>query len=303
VVVDIPQGTDPLSKESVSYLERVIEKSKMDGPTIRGLILCNPHNPLGRIYPTESIVAHAELAEKYDLHLLVDEIYGNQVYTNSLVPHPPPFVSALALDLSTLAKCDPSRIHVVAGPSKDFGASGLRIGLFISQHNPELIKLMGSSVTSNAISGPTDAIFAAAINDREWRNWFLEESRRRIAEAFEMVVAWCQFHKIPLVPCYAGQFVVIDLASVLDRFGKNKTLEQKQDALSDAMLKTGVLIIPTGQDQYPTRYRLVFVRPREVLQLGLDRLETAFGLPHMNEAGTMGGSDEQEAKRSSSIIA
>ncbi|EIW86054.1 PLP-dependent transferase [Coniophora puteana RWD-64-598 SS2] len=302
VVVDIPPSIDPLTKESVKYLEAAIKEPKTGGPTIRGLILCNPHNPLGTIYPTESIVAYAQLAEKYDLHLLVDEIYGNQVYASSLVPHPPPFVSALSLDLLSLANCNPSRVHVVAGPSKDFGASGLCIGIFISQHNPELVKLMDSAAESNQISGSTNAIFAAALSDRQWRDWFLEENRRRTAEAFEVVVAWCRFHKIPLLPCYAGQFAIMDLESVLNHFRTKKTLEEKEEALSSKMLKAGVLMFPTGQDQYPTRYRLVFVRPRDVLQLGLRRLETAFGLPHMSEIGAKGDSDQETAERSGCVI-
>lgn len=283
VVVDVPPEIDPLSKEAIPYLEQTIEKFKVNGPTIRGVILCNPHNPLGRVYPEESIVGYASLAEKYDLHLLVDEIYGNQVYPSSLVPNPPPFVSTLAVDLPTLAKCDPARIHVVAGPSKDFGASGLRIGILVSQHNPEIIKLLESATMLNAIPGPTDAIFAAAINDKEWRDWFLKESRRRVSEAYEIIVTWCNSHQIPIFPSYVGQFAVMDLAKILERFGEDKTMAEKKEALTFAMLKAGVLIVPTGQDQSPTRYRIVFVRPKEIIDLALRRLEAAFGLPHLSK--------------------
>lgn len=71
---------------------------------------------------------------QFNAHLVVDEIYALQVFASSYVPDPTPFVSIMSLDVQTLAGCDPSRIHVLGGPAKDFGASGLKVGSLISQH-------------------------------------------------------------------------------------------------------------------------------------------------------------------------
>ncbi|EIW83723.1 PLP-dependent transferase [Coniophora puteana RWD-64-598 SS2] len=277
--VEIPPEVDPLSPEVVSYLEQRIKEEKQK--PIRALILCNPHNPLGRVYPKETIIAYAKLAEKYDLHLLVDEIYGNQVYSSKVVPHPPPFVSILSLNLKELAGCNPARVHVVAGPPKDFGASGLRIGIFVSQ-NPALIKLLQASMMGNAISNSTDAIFTTALMDREWRNNFLAENKKRVGEAYDRVHAWCTKFGIPILESYAGQFAVLDLTERLNQlFPHMSALEQRTAAIKD-MAKANVLMWHTGKDQVPTRFRMVFVCEPEILTLALRRLENAFQLKSVN---------------------
>lgn len=44
--------------------------------------MSNPHNPLGRPYPRETLLAYARFCEERDLHLVSDEIYGMSVYDN-----------------------------------------------------------------------------------------------------------------------------------------------------------------------------------------------------------------------------
>jgi aspartate/methionine/tyrosine aminotransferase len=131
------------------------------------------------------------------LHLLVDEVYANQVFSSSIVPNPPPFISILSLDVQSLVGCDPSRIHVIAGPTKDFGASGLKVGAFVSQHNSAMIRMMTASLGAFPVSSASDAALTPVMNDTKYCKWFLEENRRRLSEAFETVASWCTFHHVP----------------------------------------------------------------------------------------------------------
>ncbi|KII84100.1 hypothetical protein PLICRDRAFT_179782 [Plicaturopsis crispa FD-325 SS-3] len=194
VAAPIPQEIDPLAPECITYLEDAIERSSAAGTPIRVLVLCNPHNPLARAYPLDTVKAYAKI---YNLHLLVDEVYANQVFSSSLVPDPTPFVSALSLDMRTECGCDPSRIHVLAGPTKDFGASGFKIGAFVSQHNPKLVKIVQGALGGIPISSAADALLTPVLRDDAFRVWFLQENRKRLGQAFENVAAWCLFHDIP----------------------------------------------------------------------------------------------------------
>lgn len=134
VLADVPPDVDALSLDCIPYLRSTILKSHQDGTRIRVLLLCNPHNPLARAYPAETITAYALLAEEFDLHLLVDEAFAHQVFASAHVPHPPPFVSVLRLPVcapGNAAGVDAARIHVLGGPTKAFGASGLKLGALV----------------------------------------------------------------------------------------------------------------------------------------------------------------------------
>jgi cystathionine beta-lyase len=48
--------------------------------TTRFLVLCNPHNPSGRVFTRTELEALAEIAERHDLVVLADEIHGDLVY-------------------------------------------------------------------------------------------------------------------------------------------------------------------------------------------------------------------------------
>lgn len=114
------------------------EKAMEDAPCpVRGIIVCNPHNPFGHIYPTSYMEAVLRFCESHDIHYISDEIYGLSTWSGpnqaSLESNPDivespekKFTSVLSLDLKEL-KVNPARVHVIYGISKDFGCSGLRL--------------------------------------------------------------------------------------------------------------------------------------------------------------------------------
>ena len=48
--------------------------------SIAGILLINPDNPTGAVYPRETLKEIVEIAEKHDLFVLADETYANIVY-------------------------------------------------------------------------------------------------------------------------------------------------------------------------------------------------------------------------------
>ncbi|THB78147.1 MAG: pyridoxal phosphate-dependent aminotransferase [Desulfobulbaceae bacterium] len=57
-----------------------IEKSVKYNPAVAGILIINPDNPTGAVYPVEILEAIVEIAKRYDLFLISDEIYQNIVY-------------------------------------------------------------------------------------------------------------------------------------------------------------------------------------------------------------------------------
>lgn len=49
IVSVIFDDTDPFSINAIPYYEKTLQDAKSKGVAVKGLILCNPHNPLGKI--------------------------------------------------------------------------------------------------------------------------------------------------------------------------------------------------------------------------------------------------------------
>jgi len=58
-----------------------IEKSVKYNPAVAGILIINPDNPTGAVYPREILEAIVEIARRYDLFLVCDEVYQH-IYFN-----------------------------------------------------------------------------------------------------------------------------------------------------------------------------------------------------------------------------
>jgi 1-aminocyclopropane-1-carboxylate synthase len=104
-------------------------------------MLCNPHNPLGRCYPKDTIVALMKFCQHHKIHLLCDEIYAISVYDTPEDPAAVKFTSVLSFD--SLPYISTDYLHVIYGMSKDEAAGGLRLGCLYTQ-NTELMDAMSA---------------------------------------------------------------------------------------------------------------------------------------------------------------
>jgi alanine-synthesizing transaminase len=81
----------------------------------RAIVIVNPNNPTGAVYPREALTAIAQLAEKHRLVVLCDEIYDHILYDDA------EFVPMATLVHNTLC-C------TMSGLSKVYRACGYRVG-------------------------------------------------------------------------------------------------------------------------------------------------------------------------------
>ena len=87
------------------------------------------------------------------------------------------------------------RIHIFAGPTKDLGASGLKVGALIS-YNKDVRTLVRSALAALPISSASDAALTPLLLDEEWIDGFLKENRKALGQAFDTVADWCVEHNI-----------------------------------------------------------------------------------------------------------
>ncbi len=100
-----------------------LEKSIKYNPAVAGILIINPDNPTGAVYPTHILESMVELARRYNLFVVCDEVYHNIVY-NGTSTSP---LSAVIGDVPAIA---------MRGISKEMPWPGSRCG-WIEVYNVE----------------------------------------------------------------------------------------------------------------------------------------------------------------------
>jgi aspartate/methionine/tyrosine aminotransferase len=97
-------------------------------PRTRLLMVCNPHNPTGRVLSLEELEGIARLAHEHDLLIFADELYEDMVFEGEHI------------SLASLSEELYERTITVFGFSKAFGMPGYRIAYITTRckHKKEL---------------------------------------------------------------------------------------------------------------------------------------------------------------------
>lgn len=121
-------------------------------PDAKAILLCNPNNPTGTVYPEAMLRALAEIVLERDLYLLVDEVYREFCYGDT------PFFSAL--NLPGLEQ----HVVVLDSVSKRYSACGARVGAIVSR-NRDLLAAMQKYAETRLSPPGFGQIFAEATLD------------------------------------------------------------------------------------------------------------------------------------------
>ncbi|CAG8923318.1 unnamed protein product [Penicillium salamii] len=255
---------NPFSMVAVRRYERALTEAKSRGLRIKALVLCSPHNPLGRCYSENVLKEYMKFCSRNGLHIISDEIYALSVWDNPRLPNAQVFLSILSMDLEGII--NPSFVHTVWGLSKDFGATGLRIGCLISQSNKLVLEAAEGISLHNIPSSLADQITTSLLANDSFTTNYIEVNRYRLAESYKFATCQLQSHGIPFLECNAAFFIWVNLGAVV----KNATAEE-----ISARLRAESVYIAAGEHYEAEQtgwFRLVFSHPLNVLEEGLKRL-------------------------------
>lgn len=131
----------------------------------RMLILCNPHNPVGRVWSRSELATVASICSRHDVFVLADEIHADLALTpHSFVPFA---FAAEAHDVSWAA---------THGPIKTFGLAGVCDTLLITSRDDIERRFRNKSsqlhLTRNNVFGLA-AFEAAYRHGEDWLDEFL----------------------------------------------------------------------------------------------------------------------------------
>lgn len=293
-VVPVAFGdADPCGLDGVAKYEEALLESNKAGVKVKALMLCHPHNPLGRCYSKETLIALMQICQKHRIHLISDEIYALSVWENTVdVLSSPltPFHSALSID--TKGIIDLSLVHVLWGFSKDFGANGIRLGMVISQANSAMLMAMQTCGLYSSPSSLTENAAIAILLDKTFLTSYIRQNQERLSGAFAFAVKILQKHNIEHMPgANAAFFLWINLGKKFLEKAKGKCIPEGAvvggkpahkitQIIYDRLMEKKVFLVlgdAAGAEQ-PGWFRLVFTQDPELIEEGLNRVAQALEL-------------------------
>lgn len=226
----------------------------------KAILLCNPGNPTGALYPESSIRKLEEIALKYDLFLVADEVYREFVYDG--MSH---------FSVLELARAK-QHIILVDSISKRFSACGARIGCIVSR-NQELMEVM-MKLAQIRLSPPTleqagaEALYGLPSS-------YYEEVVNEYVKRRDLVVQRLNTIEGCFCPPVQGAFYVMAQLPVEDAEDFCRWL------LTDFSYQGNTVMMAPGSGFYDAHYsgkdqvRIAYVLNMDDLRRAMDCLEMA----------------------------
>ncbi|MDA8328567.1 MAG: PatB family C-S lyase [Betaproteobacteria bacterium] len=139
------------------------------------LVLCSPHNPVGRVWQRDELQAVLNIARRHHLIVFSDEIHADLIYPE--FQHTP---------LAQLASED-DRLIMAVSPGKTFNQPGLGLSALVIMNGEtrmHMLSIMADMTTHNPFS--LTAWEAAYHHGKAWRDalmLYLRDSREQIMHA------------------------------------------------------------------------------------------------------------------------
>lgn len=224
----------------------------------RILILSNPHNPAGVVWPKRTLERVAEICARYHVLVISDEIHADMTLFGN-VHTPFPKASEIAANISI----------TFAAPSKTFNMAGIPSS-FVVVHNPEIREIFFDYLEANELCAvpfiSEVATEAAFTKCGQWRSEMLKYVEENVDFVYDYISL-----KIPQITAVRPQ------ASFLMWLNCNK-LGLDHDKLIDLFVNNARLALNDGVAFGPGGegcMRLNLGCPRKVLQHALDQLKAA----------------------------
>ena len=229
---------------------------KLADPQTTMMLLCNPHNPIGKIWDRETLARIGALCRKYHVVVISDEIHCDLTAPGrDYVPF-----------ASVSEDCRDNSVTCIA-PTKAFNIAGLQTAA-VCVPNPVLRHKVWRGLNTDEVAEPNafavDAAIAAFTRGGEWLDAlrvYLEENKTLVKEFVKR-----ELPRLHVVPSEATYLLWVNL-------GRGET--SAEDVAEFIRRKTGLYLSagnPFGGDG--GRFlRLNAACPRTILEDGLARLK------------------------------
>jgi len=220
----------------------------------RFILLSSPHNPVGRIHTREELTAVAELSNKYNAYVVVDEIWAPLIYgEQNFVPY---------LSIPNAQR----RGIVVTSSSKGFSVAGLKAAIIVSQ-NQEMFEELNAMPEANHWRASLLGGFAMAKCFNDGDKWLaetmaqLDHNRKLVKELLAKYLPAAKY----VIP-ESTYLAWIDIPCL-----------GLGDSASDDLIANQKVAFNPGTEfgeQYGAYIRLNFATSPEIIEEGIKRLSS-----------------------------
>lgn len=233
-------------------------EEKAADPRVKLMLLCNPHNPVGRVWTKEELTRIGEICLRHNVWVVADEIHCELVFPGHEYT---PFASISKDFLMHSVTC--------TSPSKAFNLAGLQIANIISA-DEEVRKRIDKAINVNEVCDVNpfgvEALIAAYSEGEEW----LEELKLYLLENYNYLKDFFEKY-LPEYPVtmLEGTYLVWVDCSVLQQ--SSAEIVETLLAKEKIWVNEGSLYGEAGEGFI----RINIACPRQRLTEGLDRLRRA----------------------------
>ena len=234
-------------------------KKKITSRT-RALVIINPNNPTGALYPTEVLEQMIEVAREHDLIVFSDEIYDRLVMDG--LQHVS--TAALAPDLTVIT---------MNGLSKSHSLCGYRCGWMVisgpraktEEYRKGIVQLTSLRLCSNALA---QLVIPAALDDMETPNAMIRPGGRLYEQRKATIETLDKIEGISYVKNVAAFYLFPKLDV------KKFNITSDKQFARDLLTETGILVVPgSGFDwAEPDHFRIVMLPQADDLRAAMERM-------------------------------
>lgn len=249
-----------LCDEASGWLPDLDDIKKRITPRTRALVVINPNNPTGSLYPEETLLALIDIARRHGLIIYADEIYDKVLFDG-------------ATHTSLASLCDDILVVTFNGLSKNYRACGFRAGWMVisgdKRHARDYIEgleiLASMRLCANV---PAQHAIQTALGGYQSINDLVAPGGRL---ARQRDLAWARLNAMPGVSCVKPQ-AALYLFPRLDP--DVYPIEDDQQFILELLLEEKVLLVQgTGFNwPKPDHLRVVFLPHEDDLSEALDRI-------------------------------
>lgn len=220
----------------------------------KALILCNPSNPCGKVFTRQELQLIADLAEKYDVYVITDEVYEHIVYA--------PYEHIYFSSLPGMWK----RTICCSSLSKTYSITGWRLGYTIAPAEiSERIKKVHDFLTVGAAAPLQEAVVTGLRFGQDYYDGLLAEYTHKRDLFLRGLDDIGLVHNVP----QGAYYVMLDISE----FGYQSDLEFCETLAE----KVGVGAVPGSsffREDVNHLIRFHFAKKDETLYEALNRLES-----------------------------
>lgn len=230
-------------------------EQKASDPGVKVFLMCNPHNPAGRVWTREELTRLGEICLKHQVFVISDEIHCELVMPGYKYT---PFASLSQEFMQNSAVC--------ISPSKSFNIAGLQIANIIIA-DAEIQKKVDKAININEVCdvNPFGVEALQAAYTPEGEEWLMQLNDY-IAGNYEYLCAFFQ-QELP-------QFPVTKLEGTYLAWIDVSSLNESSEQLEERLMEEQKVWINAGS-MYGTEgfIRINLACPRATLEEGLKRLK------------------------------